>query len=84
MDTCSTGRLRTTEPAAPAAVAVAPQPPGNPRLPLKYVVGDYIFTILQQTKWVITGPRGAAKILGLHPGTPRNRITKLGLSRPTD
>jgi transcriptional regulator with GAF, ATPase, and Fis domain len=42
---------------------------------------DYILTILQQTDWVIHGPRGAAKILDLHPSTLRNRMKKLGITR---
>jgi formate hydrogenlyase transcriptional activator len=31
----------------------------------------------------VEGPRGAAKILGLHPNTLRHRIQKLGLKRTT-
>jgi transcriptional regulator with GAF, ATPase, and Fis domain len=48
---------------------------------LASVERDYILSILQQTNWVINGPRGAAKILGLHPNTLRNRMRKLGVSR---
>jgi len=36
---------------------------------------------LRQTDWVVDGPRGAAKILGLHPNTLRSRMKKLGLAR---
>ena len=35
-----------------------------------------------QTDWVIEGPPGAAKILGLHPNTLRSRMKKLGIERP--
>jgi formate hydrogenlyase transcriptional activator len=42
---------------------------------------DYILTVLGETDWVIDGPRGAAKVLGLHPNTLRNRLKKLGLER---
>jgi transcriptional regulator with GAF, ATPase, and Fis domain len=42
---------------------------------------DYIVTVLQRTNWVITGPRGAAAVLGLNPSTLRSRIKKLGISR---
>jgi len=31
--------------------------------------------------WVITGPRGAAKALGINPSTLRNRMKKFGISR---
>jgi PAS domain S-box-containing protein len=48
---------------------------------LEVVERDYILSILQQTNWLITGPRGAARILGLNPSTLRNRIKKLGITR---
>ena len=37
--------------------------------------------VLRQTNWVIDGPRGAARILGLHPNTLRSRLKKLGIAR---
>jgi transcriptional regulator with GAF, ATPase, and Fis domain len=39
--------------------------------------------VLRHTNWVITGPRGAAGVLGLNPSTLRSRIKKLGISRST-
>ncbi len=48
---------------------------------LEAVERDYILSVLQQTNWVIDGPRGAARILELHPNTLRNRMKKLGISR---
>ena len=41
----------------------------------------HIVAVLNQTGGVVEGPRGAAKILGLHPNTLRHRIQKLGLKR---
>ncbi|MGA8145185.1 MAG: sigma 54-interacting transcriptional regulator [Candidatus Acidiferrales bacterium] len=41
----------------------------------------HIIAVLNQTRGVVEGPRGAAKILGLHPNTLRHRIQKLGLKR---
>jgi transcriptional regulator with GAF, ATPase, and Fis domain len=61
--------------------AAARPAPGPARPELGAVERDYILTVLQETNWVITGPRGAAKVLGLHPNTLRNRIKKLGLTR---
>jgi transcriptional regulator with GAF, ATPase, and Fis domain len=55
--------------------------PGQPLLPLGAVERDYIVTVLRHTNWVITGPRGAATVLGLNPSTLRSRIKKLGISR---
>jgi formate hydrogenlyase transcriptional activator len=43
----------------------------------------HILTALNQTQWVIDGPRGAAKILALHPNTLRSRMKKLGITRAT-
>jgi formate hydrogenlyase transcriptional activator len=40
-----------------------------------------ILSALELTNWKIYGPRGAAKILGLHPQTLSHRIKKLGLKQ---
>jgi transcriptional regulator with GAF, ATPase, and Fis domain len=56
----------------------------QPLAPLDSVERDYIATVLEHTKGVITGPRGAAKILGLNPSTLRSRIKKLGIARSID
>jgi formate hydrogenlyase transcriptional activator len=53
------------------------------KLTLQTVESDHIVTVLQQTGWVVDGPRGAAQILGIHPNTLRNRMKKLGISRAT-
>ena len=42
---------------------------------------DHIVKVLKQTNGVIDGPRGAAKVLNLHPNTLRSRMKKLGISR---
>jgi formate hydrogenlyase transcriptional activator len=70
------------EGAGSAPVAAAGQPAaGQPPPSLEAVERDYIVTVLRQTNWRITGPRGAAQVLGLNPSTLRNRIKKLGISR---
>ena len=43
---------------------------------------SHILSVLGQAGWVIEGPRGAAKILGLHPNTLRSRLKRLGIARP--
>ena len=65
---------------APVAAA-AQQAPGQPLPSLEAVERDHIATVLRHTNWVITGPRGAATVLGLNPSTLRSRIKKLGISR---
>jgi PAS domain S-box-containing protein len=42
---------------------------------------NHILAVLAQTEWVVEGPRGAAKILDLHPNTLRSRMKKLGIKR---
>ena len=61
-----------------ATGAVAPT---KERPSLQTVERDHISAVLDETNWVIDGPRGAAKILGLHPNTLRNRLKKLGIDR---
>jgi PAS domain S-box-containing protein len=70
------------EPVPPSCLLAVPQPTAGKRQPsLEAVERNYILTVLQQTNWVITGPRGAATLLDLHPSTLRNRMKKLGITR---
>jgi transcriptional regulator with GAF, ATPase, and Fis domain len=48
---------------------------------LEDVERAHILAMLTQTGWVIEGPRGAAKILAMHPNTLRSRMKRLGLER---
>jgi formate hydrogenlyase transcriptional activator len=50
---------------------------------LEEVERSHIVAVLNQTRGVVEGPRGAAKILGLHPNTLRHRMQKLRLKRTT-
>jgi DNA-binding NtrC family response regulator len=49
---------------------------------LEAVERDHILRVLEQTRWVIEGKQGAARVLGLHPSTLRARLQKLGIDRP--
>jgi PAS domain S-box-containing protein len=65
---------------APPAHAEAAQPaPAD----LAAVERNHILAVLGQTDWVIDGPRGAARVLGLHPNTLRSRMKRMGLTRPS-
>jgi len=56
-------------------------PPAS-RLPsMKEVERNHIVAALKLSSGVIEGPKGAAKILHLHPNTLRNRMAKLGIKR---
>ena len=66
----------------PAAAPAAPAPaPFSGSGTLEDVERAHILAVLAQTGWVIEGPRGAAKILDMHPNTLRSRMKKLGLER---
>jgi formate hydrogenlyase transcriptional activator len=67
----------------PAAATgdIVQQAGGQSQRCLEAVERDHIVTVLQETNWVITGARGAAKALGLNPSTLRNRMKKLGITR---
>ena len=43
---------------------------------------QYIRQVLEETGWVIRGPKGAASVLGLPESTLRWRMKRLGLQRP--
>ena len=61
------------------ATRVVPKPPGLPTL--EEIERNHILAALQETGGVIEGPKGAAKILSLHPNTLRSRMEKLGIKR---
>ena len=70
---------------APAMTQVVPMP-AEPAIPaatgtLEDIERAHIAATLERTGWVIEGPRGAARILDMHPNTLRSRMKKLGLQR---
>jgi transcriptional regulator with GAF, ATPase, and Fis domain len=48
---------------------------------LDTVTGEYIQSVLEQTHWIIEGPKGAAQILNMQPSTLRYRMKKLGITK---
>jgi formate hydrogenlyase transcriptional activator len=42
----------------------------------------HILAILNETRWVLAGPRGAAAVLGMNRSTLQFRLKKLGIVRP--
>ena len=78
----ATGPLLEVDPdavrAAPGGVDRAA--PG-PALTLADGERQQILAALDQTGWVIDGPRGAARILGLNANTLRSRMKKLAIVR---
>jgi formate hydrogenlyase transcriptional activator len=51
----------------------------NPLLTLDEVERNHILAALQHSGGVVDGPKGAARILNLHPNTLRHRMDKLGI-----
>jgi chemotaxis protein methyltransferase CheR len=49
---------------------------------LENVERDHIVRVLEQVNWKVSGPNGAAQILGLNRSTLRARIRKLGIRQP--
>ncbi|HET9275621.1 MAG TPA: helix-turn-helix domain-containing protein, partial [Gemmatimonadales bacterium] len=61
------------EPAAPAGAA---------RRNLAEIERSHIVEVLEGCGWKVSGPGGAAQILGLRPTTLESRMKKLGIARP--
>ena len=53
----------------------------NADLSLEEVEYQHIVKVLEQTRWQISGKRGAAEQLGLNASTLRSRMSKLGIQR---
>jgi chemotaxis protein methyltransferase CheR len=49
---------------------------------LQEVERNHIVRVLEQTNWKVSGPNGAAEILGLNRSTLRARIRKLDIRQP--
>jgi transcriptional regulator with GAF, ATPase, and Fis domain len=56
--------------------------PGAGRLNPEEYERQYLQEVLEQTNWVISGPKGAATRLGMPESSLRFRMRKLGLRRP--
>jgi len=49
---------------------------------LEDVERSHIVRVLEQTRWRVRGPNGAATLLGLPPTTLETRMAKLDIRRP--
>jgi formate hydrogenlyase transcriptional activator len=75
----SGGSLETDEIMPQEADLAGPSTEGLPTL--EEVERTHIQAALKQADGVVDGPKGAAKILNLHPNTLRHRMNKLGIKR---
>jgi formate hydrogenlyase transcriptional activator len=55
--------------------------PGRPAT-LDETQRQHIVRVLRQTQWRISGPRGAASLLGIKRTTLQARMRRLGIKRP--
>jgi transcriptional regulator with GAF, ATPase, and Fis domain len=62
------------------AASAAPATPTS-EASLEAVERTHITRVLERTHWVVEGPSGAARVLGLAPSTLRSRMAQLGLRR---
>jgi formate hydrogenlyase transcriptional activator len=76
--TASTKGMETPETDAPEQRQADLKPP-TPLLTLEEVDRNHILTALKHAGGVVDGPKGAARILNLHPNTLRHRMDKLGI-----
>ena len=72
--------LHDWTPTPPAAMT----PMGGLVPTLEVVQRNHILSVLEITRWRVSGPRGAAKLLGLKPTTLAARMKKLGINRRMD
>lgn len=66
---------------APAEQQVSAAKPEDVYVTLEELERDYITQVLEAKNWRVSGPKGAARLLGLNPSTLRSRMKKLGISR---
>lgn len=50
---------------------------------LKALERSNLLLVLEHTNWKVYGPRGAAKILGMHPATLSSKMKAMKIARPT-
>jgi PAS domain S-box-containing protein len=56
----------------------------NKDVTLDTVQRNHILQVLEESKWKISGPEGAASMLDLKPSTLRDKMNKLGIVKPSE
>ena len=59
---------------------LSPEVSSKSILPMDKMIRNHILNALQQTNGRISGPKGAANLLDMHPNTLRSKMQKLGIS----
>jgi PAS domain S-box-containing protein len=68
-------------PAVPPAASVTAESSATDPEALREVERQHIVAVLKRTGWRVDGPKGAARVLNMHPSTLRSRMQKLGIRR---
>jgi transcriptional regulator with GAF, ATPase, and Fis domain len=68
--------------AMPAVLAATPVATTTAERSFAEYQREAILRTLAETKWRVSGPRGAARVLGLKPTTLESKMKKLGIRRP--
>ena len=71
-------------PLAALQFQTAPAPDGMKRRTLEQTEREHILATLKETKWIISGPKGAAALLGINRSTLQFRMKKLGILSARD
>ena len=61
---------------------MADSAPARPERTLQELTRQRILEALDETGWRVSGPRGAAQLLGLKPTTLEARMKRMGITRP--
>jgi formate hydrogenlyase transcriptional activator len=78
-------RVSDVEPSGRSALARELDGDDDPACPtLEESERRHIVRTLKRCKWVVDGPHGAARLLGVHPSTLRSRVKKLRIRRSDD
>jgi formate hydrogenlyase transcriptional activator len=73
---------QTPELHVPVAELQAASGDGPPASTLEATEREHILKILKATRWVLSGPSGAAAQLGMKRTTLQSKMHKLGITRP--
>jgi formate hydrogenlyase transcriptional activator len=73
--------VAATDSLEPAEIRSQEARPASDLRTLQEVERSHIQAALYQAEGVVDGPKGAARILNLHPNTLRHRMSKLGIKR---
>jgi formate hydrogenlyase transcriptional activator len=76
------GKQPTPEQAERANILTLPAQDGGKQQTLEQAERAHILAAVKESKWILSGPKGAAARLGVNRSTLQFRMKKLGIARP--